>query len=257
MKLTEQTFPLAAVITGGGSGLGAATARRLAAHGVKVAVLDVNLDAATAVAAEIGGVAIACNVTDEAATETALATARAAHGVERILVNCAGVAPGQRILGRDGPMPLSDFRKAVEINLIGSFNLLRLSAFAMSSLEPLEDGERGVIINTASVAAYEGQIGQAAYSASKGGVVGLTLPAARELAKFGIRVVTIAPGLMETPMLMNMPPQVTESLVASTLFPHRLGRPDEYAALVEHIVSNSLINGETIRLDGAVRLAPK
>ena len=257
MNLSDKAHKLAAVVTGGGSGLGAATARRLAGHGVKVAVLDVNLAVAKAVADDIGGVAISCNVTDDAATESASAQARGVHGVERILVNCAGIAPGQRLIGREGPMPLADFRKAIEINLIGSFNMMRLSAFAMSSLEPLADDERGVIINTASIAAFEGQIGQAAYSASKGGVVGMTLPAARELAKFGIRVVTIAPGLMETPMLMNMPPQVTESLVASSLFPHRLGRPDEYAALVEHIVGNSLINGETIRLDGAVRLAPK
>lgn len=248
---------IAAVITGGGSGLGAATARLFAAQGIKVTVLDVNKDAAQAVADEIGGLAIACNVTDAASAEQALAEARAVFGVERILVNCAGVAPGQRILGREAPMPLDDFRRAVEINLIGSFNLMRLSAFAMAALEPMADGDRGVIINTASVAAYEGQIGQAAYSASKGGVVGMTLPAARELAKYAIRVMTIAPGLMETPMLMNMPPQVMESLVATTLYPHRLGRPDEYAALALHIVNNPLLNGETIRLDGGVRLAPK
>lgn len=257
MNIEQTKDQIAAVITGGGSGLGAATARKLAARGIRVALLDVNIGAARQVAAEIGGVAISCNVTDEAAAEQALTEARKHHGTERILVNCAGIAPGQRIIGRDGPMPLADFRKAIEINLIGSFNMMRLSAFAMSSLEPTSDGDRGVIINTASVAAYEGQIGQASYSASKGGVVGMTLPAARELAKFAIRVVTIAPGLMETPMLMNMPPQVTESLVASTLYPHRLGKPDEYAGLVSHIIDNQLINGETIRLDGAVRLAPK
>ncbi|HYD98809.1 MAG TPA: SDR family NAD(P)-dependent oxidoreductase [Alphaproteobacteria bacterium] len=247
---------IAAVVTGGGSGMGAATARALAAAGAKVALLDRNADAAKAVADEIGGIAIGCNVTDAAAAEAALAEAAAKHGPARIAVNCAGIAPGKRIVGKDGPMPLDDFRTAIEVNLIGSFNILRLAAHAMSGLEPMDEGERGLIVNTASVAAYEGQVGQAAYSASKGGIVGMTLPAARELARFGVRVVTIAPGLIGTPMLLNMPPQVKDSLVATTLYPKRLGLPEEYAKLVLHIADNVLINGETIRLDGAVRLAP-
>ena len=248
----------AAVVTGGGSGLGAATARLLASKGAKVAVLDVNEDGIKAVAGEIGGLAVKCDVTDEASVRSALETAKAAHGAARIVVNCAGVATGERIVGREGPSDLARFRKVIEINLIGSYSVLNLAANDMAKEEPVtEDGERGVIINTASVAAFDGQIGQGAYSASKGGIAGLTLPAARELAKFGVRVVTIAPGLLETPMLTSMPPQVYESLVATTLFPKRLGKPEEYAALAAHICENSLINGETIRLDGSVRLAPK
>lgn len=248
----------AAVVTGGGSGLGAATARLLASKGAKVAVLDVNEDGIKAVAGEIGGLAIKCDVTDEASVRSALEAAKAAHGAARIVVNCAGVATGERIVGREGPSDLPRFRKVIEINLIGSYSVLNLAANDMAKEEPVtEDGERGVIINTASVAAFDGQIGQGAYSASKGGIAGLTLPAARELAKFGVRVVTIAPGLLETPMLTSMPPQVYESLVATTLFPKRLGKPEEYAALAAHICENSLINGETIRLDGSVRLAPK
>lgn len=246
------------VITGGGSGLGAATAEKFASAGAKVALLDVQIDKATALAKQIGGVAVECDVTSEKSVQDAFELVTKTQGTARIVINCAGIAPGARIVGRDAPHSLDDFRRVIEINLIGSFNILRLSAAAMTGLDPVtEDGERGVIINTASVAAYEGQIGQAAYAASKGGVVGLTLPAARELAKFGVRVVTIAPGLMETPMLTNMPPQVYESLVASTLFPHRLGKATEYAALAQHIVENGLINGETIRLDGGVRLAAK
>ncbi|MEO0392989.1 MAG: SDR family NAD(P)-dependent oxidoreductase [Pseudomonadota bacterium] len=248
----------AAVVTGGGSGLGAATARLLAAKGAKVAVLDVNEDGVAAVAKEIGGLGITCDVTDEAAIRQALDEAKAAHGVARIVVNCAGIATGERIVGREGPSDLDRFKKVIGINLIGSFAMLNLAANDMAQEDPVnDDGERGVVINTASVAAFDGQIGQAAYSASKGGVAGLTLPAARELAKFGIRVVTLAPGLLETPMLTNMPPQVVESLVATTLFPKRLGKPDEYAALAVHVCENALINGETIRIDGSVRLAPK
>jgi NAD(P)-dependent dehydrogenase (short-subunit alcohol dehydrogenase family) len=246
-----------ALVTGGGSGLGAATAVRLAARGAKVALLDINLDAAKAVAATCGGLAIACDVGDADATAAALAQARAAHGAARILVNCAGIGPAKRIVGRDGAMPLADFARVIQVNLIGTFNALRLAAADMQSLDPLEDGERGVIVSTASVAAYEGQIGQAAYAASKGGVLALVLPAARELAQFGIRVNAIAPGIFATPMLMGMPEEVQQSLGASVPFPKRLGRPEQYADLVLHIVENRYINGETIRLDGALRMAPR
>lgn len=249
---------LPVLITGGGSGMGAETARYFARAGAKVALLDVNIDGAEAVAREIGGLAVACDVTDEKSAQAAIDTAAAAHGTARILINCAGIAPGARIVGRDGAHDLGLFNKTIGVNLIGSFNMLRLAASAMSAAEPLnDDGERGLIINTASVAAYEGQIGQAAYAASKGGVVGMTLPAARELARFGIRVVTIAPGLIETPMLGGMSDEVQKSLIATTVFPQRLGRAAEYAKLALHIVDNALINGETIRMDGAVRLAPK
>jgi NAD(P)-dependent dehydrogenase (short-subunit alcohol dehydrogenase family) len=253
MKVSD----IAAIVTGGGSGIGAATARHLASLGAKIAVLDINQDNAEAIAREIGGIACACDVTDAASVEAALAAATAAHGPARLAVNCAGIATASRVLGREGPHDLALFRRVVEINLIGSFNVLRLAAQAMSTLEPMADGERGLIVNTASVAAYEGQIGQAAYSASKGGIVGMTLPAARELAKFGIRVVTMAPGLIETPLFANLSPEAVESLVASTLFPHRLGKPEELARLIQHIAENVLINGETIRIDGAIRLAPK
>lgn len=249
---------LAAVVTGGGSGMGAEVAAHLAKAGAKVAVLDLNLANAEKVAAEIGGIAIECDVSNEASAKAALEKAKAAHGPTRILMNCAGIAPAARVVGKDGPHDLSFFSKVLNVNLVGSFNMLRLAANDMASLEPLNDtGERGVVINTASVAAYEGQIGQAAYSASKGGVVGMTLPIARELARFGIRVVTIAPGLIGTPMLMNMPQEVQDSLVATTIFPKRLGKPEEFAKLALHIIDNAMINGETIRLDGAVRLAPK
>jgi len=249
---------LAAVVTGGGSGMGAETARHLAQAGAKVAVLDINKANAEAVAAEIGGVAIECDVSSDASATAAFAAAKDAHGPVRILMNCAGIAPAARVVGREGPHDLAFFSKVLNVNLVGTFNMLRLAAAEMSVLEPLnETGERGVIINTASVAAYEGQIGQAAYSASKGGVVGMTLPAARELARFGVRVVTIAPGLIGTPMLLSMPQEVQDSLIATTLFPKRLGLPAEYAKLALHIIDNAMINGETIRLDGAVRLAPK
>jgi NAD(P)-dependent dehydrogenase (short-subunit alcohol dehydrogenase family) len=247
----------AALVTGGGSGLGAAIATKLAARGAKVALLDVNLEAAKAVAAKIGGLAIACDVTDADMTAAAVAQARAAHGAARILVNCAGVGPAKRIVGRDGPMPLADFERVIKINLIGTFNAMRLAAADMQSLDPLEEGERGVIVSTASVAAYEGQIGQAAYAASKGGVVALTLPAARELAQFGIRVNAVAPGIFSTPMLQGLPEEVQQSLAAAVPFPKRLGRPEQYADLVLHILENRYINGETIRLDGALRMAPR
>lgn len=249
---------LAVVITGGGSGMGAETARYLAKAGAKVALLDINKANVEKIAAEIGGIALECDVSNEASAIAALAAAKAAHGAARILINCAGIAPGARIVGKEGPHDLGLFQKAIGVNLIGSFNMLRLASADMSTLEPLNDsGERGIIINTASVAAYEGQIGQAAYAASKGGVVAMTLPAARELARFGIRVVTIAPGLIETPMLGGMSAEVQESLIATTIFPKRLGKASEYAKLVGHVIDNVMINGETIRLDGAVRLAPK
>ena len=247
----------AAIVTGGGSGLGAATARALAGAGAKVAVLDINEAAAKAVAAEIGGTAVLCNVADAGSAETAVAAARAAHGAARILINCAGIGPAARIVGREGPMPLDAFRQVIEINLIGSFNLMRLAAADMIALEPLADDERGVIISTASVAAYEGQIGQAAYSASKGGIVALTMPAAREFARSGIRVNTIAPGLFATPLLLGMPQNVQDSLAASVPFPSRFGTPQEYAKLALHIIDNAMLNGETIRLDGALRMPPK
>jgi NAD(P)-dependent dehydrogenase (short-subunit alcohol dehydrogenase family) len=247
----------AAIVTGGGSGLGAATARALAAAGAKVAVLDINEAAAKSVAAEIGGTAVPCNVADSASAEQAVAAARAAHGAARILINCAGIGPASRIVGRDGPMPLDAFRQVIEINLIGSFNLMRLAAADMLPLDPVADGERGVIISTASVAAYEGQIGQAAYSASKGGIVALTMPAAREFARSGIRVNTIAPGLFATPLLLGMPQNVQDSLAASVPFPSRFGTPQEYAKLALHIIDNAMLNGETIRLDGALRMPPK
>jgi len=247
----------AAVITGGASGLGAATARRLAGRGAKVTLLDVNQELAAKVAQEIGGLALSCDITDAVSTENALKQAEQAHGVARITVNCAGIAPAARVVGKNGPHDLALFRKVIEVNLIGTFNVLRLTAAAMSALEPMEDGERGVIINTASIAGYEGQIGQAAYAASKGGVMGLTLPAARDLAKTGIRIVTIAPGLIETPMFAGLPEQAVQSLVQSTVYPARLGKPDEYAKLAEHICENVLLNGSVLRIDGAIRLGLK
>ncbi|MGE0724164.1 MAG: SDR family NAD(P)-dependent oxidoreductase [Alphaproteobacteria bacterium] len=247
----------AAIVTGGGSGLGAATARMLAAAGARVAVVDVNEKAAEAVAKEIGGLALVADVASSDAGAAAVATAKERHGAARILVNCAGVGPAQRIVGREGPMPLADFRRVIEINLIGSFNMMRLAAVDMQGLEANADGERGAIVSTASVAAYEGQIGQAAYSASKGGIVALTMPAAREFARAGIRVNVIAPGLFATPLLLGMPQNVQDSLAQSVPFPSRFGRPEEYARLVRDIVENPMINGECIRLDGAIRMQPR
>ena len=247
----------AAIVTGGGSGLGAEVAAQLAQTGAKVTVLDVNYVGASEVASRIGGYAIACDVTDTDQVIAALAEANAKNGVARILVNCAGIGIAKRILGKDGPMPLGDFERVVRVNLIGTFNMLRLASAEMSRLPPLIDGERGVIVSTASVAAYEGQVGQAAYAASKGGIVALTLPAARELAQFGIRVMAIAPGLFRTPLLQNLPSEVQASLAASIPFPKRLGTPAEFADLVLACVRNMYLNGEVIRLDGALRLAPR
>lgn len=246
-----------AIVTGGGSGLGAATARALAKAGAKVSLLDVNLEQAEAVAAEIGGRAFSCDVSNADAAEAAIASSAEAFGEARILINCAGIAPAGRVVGREGPHDLDAFRKVIEVNLIGSFNMLRLFSDRASKLDPLADGERGVVISTASVAAFDGQIGQAAYSASKGGVHAMALPIARELARFGIRIMTIAPGIFATPMLLGMPQEVQDSLGASVPFPSRLGQPEEYARLAMHIVENVMLNGETIRLDGAIRMAPK
>ena len=247
----------AAIISGGASGLGRATAEALAAAGVKVTILDVTEAAAAAVARETHGFAIGCDVTDATGVEAAVAAARQRHGPARIAVNCAGIGTAGRIVGRDGPLPLDAFRRVIEVNLVGSFNILRVVAAEMIALDPLAEGERGIIVSIASVAAYEGQIGQAAYSASKGGIVSLTLPAARELARYGVRVVAIAPGVFETPMVEGLPQNVRDSLAASVPFPSRLGRPAEYAALVLHLCQNSMINGEVIRLDGALRMAPR
>jgi NAD(P)-dependent dehydrogenase (short-subunit alcohol dehydrogenase family) len=248
----------AALISGGASGLGFATAKALAEAGAKVALLDINGTAAETAAGELGGVGLPCDVTRADAVETAVAAARDRHGPARIAINCAGIGRAGRIVDRDGtPMPLGQFRQVVEVNLIGSFNLLRVAAADMIGLDPLADGERGVILLTASIAAYDGQIGQAAYSASKGGIVGLTLPAARELARSGIRVVAIAPGVFATPMLAGLPEAAQASLAANVPFPQRLGRPDEYAALALHICRNAMLNGEVIRLDGALRMPPR
>jgi NAD(P)-dependent dehydrogenase (short-subunit alcohol dehydrogenase family) len=247
----------AALVTGGGSGLGTATCEALAEAGAKVAVLDRNETAAQKVARRMDGIAVACDVSDAVSAEAAMARAREAHGPARLLVNCAGIGNAGRIVGREGPLALAAFEQVIRVNLIGTFNMLRLAAAEMAGLDPLEDEERGVIVNTASIAAFDGQIGQAAYAASKAGVVGLTLPAARELARSGVRVVTIAPGLIETPMLKGLPDELRHGLAASVPFPARLGRPDEFASLVLHIAVNRFLNGETIRLDGALRMAPR
>jgi len=246
-----------AIVTGGASGLGEATARYLASKGAKVALLDVQIDKAELVAKDIGGIAIQCDVTNSDSAEQALATAREAHGACGIAVNCAGIGSPARILGRDGPMSLDFFSKVIQVNLVGSFNILRLAAADMQTREANADGERGVIISTASVAAFEGQIGQAAYSASKGGIVAMTLPAARELAKFGIRVLAIAPGLFMTPMMEAFSQEVQDSLAATLPFPSRLGKPEEFGRLVKDIIENPILNGEVIRIDSALRLAPK
>ena len=247
----------AALVTGGSQGLGEATARALAAAGAKVAIIDVRKEQAEKVAASIGGIGLACDVSDAAQAEQAVAAARAAHGPARILVNCAGIAPAKRIVGRDGAMPLDDFRRVVEVNLIGSFNMMRLAAVDMGKLDPLTDGERGLVVSTASIAAFEGQIGQAAYAASKAGVIGLMLPAAREFARTGIRVLVIAPGLFGTALLLDMPKDIQDSLAQQVPFPSRFGKPEEYADTVLWIARNPMVNGTVIRLDGAMRMQAK
>ena len=252
----------AAIVTGGASGLGAQTARELAKRGAKVAVLDRNGDGAKAVAAEIGAygqaIGIACDITSTESVLAALDAARAAHGPARVVMNIAGIGTAKRLIAKDGtPMPLEDFKRVVEVNLFGTFNVIRLAAAEIVKLEPLTDGERGVIVNTASVAAFDGQVGQEAYAASKGGVVALTLPLARDLAQFGVRVCTIAPGLFLTPLMAELPQAVQDSLAASIPFPKRLGKPEEFAQLCAAIVENMALNGEVIRLDGALRMAPR
>ena len=248
----------AALVTGGGSGLGEATARELARLGAKVAVLDVNLDNAKRVASEINGIACHCDITNTESLQAAMDAAAAAHGPARILMNIAGIGSAKRVVGKDGSAaPLEDFAKVVTVNLIGTYNASRLFAAACAQLDPLEDGERGVMVFTASVAAFDGQVGQQAYSASKGGLVGMTLPMARDLAQHGIRVCTIAPGLFSTPLMRTLPEPVQASLAASIPFPPRLGKPEEFAALAAHIVTNTHLNGEVIRLDGALRMAPR
>lgn len=254
MEIKQKVF----LVTGGASGLGEATVRRLVQRGGSVVIADVN-PAGEALAAELGTAAlfVRTDVTQEADGMRIVAAAKVKYGALHGLVNCAGIAPSERIAGRSGPHSLESFMRTITINLVGTFNMLRLAADAMMSNEPTADGERGIIINTASIAAFEGQVGQVAYAASKAGVAGMTLPAARELARFGIRVVTIAPGLFMTPMVAAFPPAVQESLAQTALFPARLGQPQEYAALVESICGLTMLNGETIRLDGALRMAPK
>ena len=255
MQIQSKVF----LVTGGGSGLGAAMARQLVADGGKVVIADVNAAAGETVAADLGAAArfVATDVTSEEQGQAAIACALDAFGHLQGLVNCAGVAPSEKIFGRKGPHGLASFVKTVNINLTGTFNMMRLAAEAIAKEQPGPDGERGVIVNTASIAAFDGQIGQAAYAASKAGIVGLTLPAARELARHGIRVVTIAPGIFETPMMAGMTQEVQDSLGKSVPFPSRLGRPAEYAALVRHVCENTMLNGEVIRLDGALRMGAR
>lgn len=255
MHIAEHTF----VITGGASGLGAATARHLLDEGASVVLLDINQQAVTAQAEKLGqqALGIACDICDSKQVQQALAAATEHFGALHGLINCAGIVGAQRILGREGPHDLDDFSRVLQINVVGSFNMLRLTAQIMSNNQANAEGERGVIINTASIAAYDGQLGQAAYAASKGALVSLTLPAARELARHGIRVMTIAPGVFETPMMAGMSDEIRASLCADVPFPARLGKPEEYAALVQHILENSMLNGEVIRLDGALRMGVK
>ena len=247
-----------AIITGGASGMGAATARLLSKLGAKVALLDINRDTLSVMANEINGLAVVCDVRDATSVQSAIETVNHTYGPARICINCAGIVKAKRMVGQEGPMPLDEFRQLIEINLIGTFNVMRLAASHMIPLSPQgKSTERGIIINTASIAAFEGQIGQTAYSASKGGIVSLTLPAARELAQFGIRVMTIAPGLVDTPMFEKLSLEARESLAHAVPFPKRLAHPDEYAALAVHIIENSMLNGEVIRLDGALRMQAK
>jgi len=254
MQIRNNVF----IVTGGASGLGGATTRMLAAQGGKVVIADVQADRGAALAAELGAATsfVKCDVASEADGQAAV-DAALALGPLRGLVNCAGIAIGEKVVGKEGPHALASFMRVININLIGSFNMIRLAATAMAAQDATADGERGVLVNTASVAAFDGQIGQAAYSASKGGIVGMTLPIARDLARSGIRCMTIAPGIFATPMLLGMPQEVQNALGKMVPFPPRLGQPDEYAALVRHIVENVMLNGETIRLDGAIRMQPK
>lgn len=248
---------IAAIVTGAASGLGQATAVALAEAGAKVALLDLDESAAVTTANKIAGIAIQCDVSDSDSAVRAVASAREAHGPARLLVNCAGIAPAARIAGRNGPLDLASFTKVINVNLIGTFNMIRLVAADMVALDPIETGERGVVVATASIAAYEGQIGQSAYASSKAGVIGLMLPAAREFASVGIRFCAIAPGIFETPMLSAMPQQIQDALGNTVPFPSRLGHPREFASLVKAIVGNTMLNGETIRLDGALRMQAK
>lgn len=254
MDLKDKTV----LITGGASGMGAATAKWLAGQGMRVAILDRAQAAAEQLAQEIAGIGIQADVTDSRSVEIAINTITSKLGAIHVCINCAGIAPAARIVGRNGPMPLEDFQQVIQINLIGTFNVMRYAAAQMIQQSPVNaDGERGVIINTASIAAYEGQVGQAAYSASKGGVVAMTLPAARELSQFGVRVMAIAPGIIATPMMAQMPPAVIEGLSAATPFPKRLGNTNEYAILAQQIIENPYLNGSVIRLDGAMRMGSK
>ena len=255
MQINDSVF----IISGGASGLGAATGRMLVAQGARVVLADINEAAGRALEAQLGGNArfVTTNVADEASAKACVAAALAAFGGLHGLVNCAGIATAEKVLGRNGPHALDTFARTITVNLVGSFNMIRLAAEIMSQGQPNAAGERGVIVSTASVAAFDGQVGQAAYAASKGGLVGMTLPIARERARFGIRVMTIAPGIFKTPMLLGMPQEVQDSLGKMVPFPSRLGKPDEYAALVRHIIENEMLNGEVIRLDGAIRMAPK
>jgi NAD(P)-dependent dehydrogenase (short-subunit alcohol dehydrogenase family) len=252
MQIKDKVF----IVTGGASGLGEGTARMLAAHGGKVVIADMQTDKGQAVAGQIGGVFVKCDVSSAADGQAAVAQA-VALGKLMGLVNCAGIAPAEKTVGKDGPHRLEAFTKTIMVNLVGTFNMIRLAAQAMGKNQPEATGERGAIVSTASVAAYDGQIGQAAYSASKGGVVGMTLPIARDLARSGIRNMTIAPGIFGTPMLFGMPKPVQDALAASVPFPSRLGTPEDYAKLVRHIFENDMLNGEVIRLDGAIRMPPK
>lgn len=253
MQLRDATF----LISGGASGLGAATARRFAAAGAHVVLADINTDLGEPLAAELGGRFLRTDVTDEASVQTTVELAVSSFGGLQGAVNCAGIGVAERTVGRNGPHPLGSFVRVITVNLIGTFNVIRLAAVAIARGAPNAEGERGVIVNTASVAAFDGQIGQAAYSASKGGIVGMTLPIARDLSRDGIRVVTIAPGIFDTPLLGGLPEPARQSLGRQVPFPPRLGRPEEYAALAQHIVENAMLNGEVIRLDGAIRMAPR
>jgi NAD(P)-dependent dehydrogenase (short-subunit alcohol dehydrogenase family) len=251
-----QLKDVAVLITGGGSGLGAATARAMAAKGARIGVIDQNKENAEKVAAEVKGIALHADVTDEEQIKAAIAKAEAAHGIARVLMNCAGIGGSQRTVGKDGVYPLAKFVRIINVNLIGTFNVLRLFAERLVTAEPIGE-ERGVIINTASVAAYEGQIGQIAYATSKAGMAGMTLPAARDLARHGIRVLSVAPGLVATPMITTLPQEMQDALAQSIPFPQRLAEPAEVARLVQHMIENVMLNGEVVRLDGALRMPPK